>query len=48
MVSRLIRLRSAKDRLRSAGVKVGRGDIVDTLVVAGVIVVLDLPFEITG
>jgi hypothetical protein len=41
-----------KDRLRSAEVNVGRGNIVDALVVAGVIVVLDeeadLPFEITG
>jgi hypothetical protein len=41
-----------EDRLRSAEVNVGRCNVVDALVLADVIVVLDkdadLPFEITG
>ena len=41
-----------EDRLRSSEVNIGRCNVVDALVVADVIVVLDketdLPFEITG
>ena len=41
-----------EDRLRSAKVDVGRCDVFDALMIAGVIVVLDegvdLPFEISG